>query len=119
MHPPQFRLTQKLSDWPECVIELQCCGGSIGYPVRLLIKRKGDMTFENLVERLHCKRCWQVYASARLSGRGAPPHSSIRAGRGLGRRTRPAVGNVKTKNPTPGIGAGRVQARGRSGLLVL
>jgi hypothetical protein len=40
MHPPQFRPTHKLSDWPECVIELQCCGGSVGYPVRLLIKRR-------------------------------------------------------------------------------
>jgi hypothetical protein len=57
MHPPQFRPTHKLSDWPECVIELQCCGGSVGYPVRLLIKRRGDMTFENLVKRLRCNRC--------------------------------------------------------------
>jgi hypothetical protein len=39
------------------VIELHCCGGSAGYPVRLLMKRKGDMTFENLLSRLRCKRC--------------------------------------------------------------
>jgi hypothetical protein len=32
-------------------------GGSVGYPVRLLIKRQGDMTLENLLRRLRCKRC--------------------------------------------------------------
>jgi hypothetical protein len=26
-------------------------------PVGLLITRKGDMTFENLIKRLRCKRC--------------------------------------------------------------
>jgi hypothetical protein len=57
MHPPQFRPTHKLSHWPHCVIELHCCGGSVGYPVQLLIKRKGDMTFKDLVKRLRCKRC--------------------------------------------------------------
>jgi hypothetical protein len=47
MHPPLFRKTHRLSDWPTCVIELHCphCrgGGSVGYPVRLLIERHGDM----------------------------------------------------------------------------
>jgi hypothetical protein len=60
MHPPLFRKTHRLSDWPECVIELHCLhchGGSVGYPVRLLIKRKGDMTFESFLSRLRCKRC--------------------------------------------------------------
>jgi hypothetical protein len=60
MHPPLFRKTHRLSDWPDCVIELhclQCRGGSVGYPVRLLMKRNGDMTFENLLRRLRCKRC--------------------------------------------------------------
>lgn len=62
MHPPLFRKTHRLSDWPECVIELHCVhcrGGSVGYPVRLLIKREGDMTFENL-RRLRCRRCQAV-----------------------------------------------------------
>jgi hypothetical protein len=39
------------------LIELQCCGGSVGYPVRLLMRRNGDMTFENVLKRLRCKRC--------------------------------------------------------------
>jgi hypothetical protein len=63
MHPPLFRKTHRLSDWPECVIELHCLhcrGGSVGYPVRLLIQRQGDMTFENLLRRLRCKRCHAV-----------------------------------------------------------
>src|SRR6476646_5011098 len=57
MHPPLFRKTHRLSDWPECVIELHCLdcrGGSVGYPVRLLMERRGDMTFENLLRRLRC-----------------------------------------------------------------
>jgi hypothetical protein len=63
MHPPLFRKTHRLSDWPECVIELHCphCRGvSVGYPVRMLIERHGDMTFENLLRRLRCKRCHRV-----------------------------------------------------------
>jgi hypothetical protein len=63
MHPPLFRRTHRLSDWPECVIELHCLhcrGGSVLYPVRLLIKSQGDMTFENLPRRLRCKRCRAV-----------------------------------------------------------
>jgi hypothetical protein len=36
---------------------LHCRGGSVGYPVRLLIKRQGDITFENLLGHLRCKRC--------------------------------------------------------------
>ena len=24
MHPPAFRLVQRLSDWPYCVLELRC-----------------------------------------------------------------------------------------------
>jgi hypothetical protein len=39
------------------VIELQCCSGSVGYPVKLLLRRKGDMTFEKVVKSLRCKRC--------------------------------------------------------------
>ena len=32
----------------------------MAYPVRLLMKRNGDMTFENLLRRLRCKRCQAV-----------------------------------------------------------
>ena len=63
MHPPLFRKQHRLSDWPSCVVELycpRCRGGSVGSPVRLLIERHGDMTFENLLRRLRCKRCRAV-----------------------------------------------------------
>ena len=51
MHPPLFCVQHHLSDWPECVIELHCCAGSVGYPVRLLMQRRGGITFENLLKR--------------------------------------------------------------------
>jgi hypothetical protein len=57
MHPPLFRVQHHLSDWPDCVIELHCCGGSVGLPVSLLTQRRGDITFETLLKRLRCKRC--------------------------------------------------------------
>jgi hypothetical protein len=57
MHPPLFRIQHRLSDWQNCVAELQCCGGSAGLPVRLLIQRRGDITFEAMLKRLRCKRC--------------------------------------------------------------
>jgi hypothetical protein len=62
--PSPLSQAHRLSDWPECVIELHCLhcqGGSVGYPVRLLIARQGDMTFENFLRRrLRCKRCRAV-----------------------------------------------------------
>jgi hypothetical protein len=39
---------------------LPALSGRFGYPVRLLMKRNGDMTFENLLRRLRCKRCQAV-----------------------------------------------------------
>jgi len=57
MHPPRFRIQHSLPEWPACVVELHCCGGSVGLPVRLLMQRKGDITFETLLKRLRCKRC--------------------------------------------------------------
>jgi hypothetical protein len=86
--PPIFRKQHRLSDWPECVIEvhcLHCRGGTVLSPVRLLIKRHGDMTFENLLRSLRCKR-WRaakpapVYlvAGHHRTARGGPdPYWSI------------------------------------------
>jgi hypothetical protein len=88
MHPPPFRKTHRLSDWPECVIELHCLhcrGGTVLSPVRLLIKRQGDMTFEALLRRLRCKRCrgvnpapvYLVAGHHRTDCRGPDPDWSI------------------------------------------
>ncbi len=74
MHPPRFCLTHKLSDWPECVIKLHCCGGSVGYPVRLLIQRKDDTTFENVLKRLSLQALRQPQARAGLPCRWTSSH---------------------------------------------
>jgi hypothetical protein len=108
MHPPQFRPTHKLSDWPHCVVELNClwrlgrlpggphatgsCSRSVlafewadapadvppdsqalrlagvrgrtamlrrfgGLPCAPADTAQGDMTFQDLLKRLRCKRC--------------------------------------------------------------
>jgi hypothetical protein len=54
VHPPLFREQHWLSGWAQCGIELHCVhcrSGLVGYLVRLLIERQGDMTFENLLRR--------------------------------------------------------------------
>jgi hypothetical protein len=93
MHPPQFRPTHKLADWPHCIVEVNCCGGSVGYPVQLLIKRKGDMTLKTssnaCIEALR-----EISPGACVPCRRASSHSAIRAGRGLGGGARLAAGNV-------------------------
>jgi hypothetical protein len=80
MHPPLFRKQQRLSDWPECTVEMHCLhcrGGSVAYPVRLLMQRQGDMTFENLLRRLRCKRCGGAPAPVYLV---AGHHRTARSG---------------------------------------
>ena len=94
MHPPQFRPTHKLSDWPHCIVELHCCGGSVDYPVQLLIKRRGDMAFKDLVRRLRCKRCGRSNPAPVYVVAGASSHSLLRAGCGLGGRARPTADNI-------------------------
>jgi hypothetical protein len=55
MHPPPFRLAHRLSDWPECQLELHCCKGMTLYPVRLMIEQRGDVSFGELLPCLRCK----------------------------------------------------------------
>jgi len=59
VHPPHFTLQQRLGDWPDCTLELNCpaCGRIVCIPVRLLIKRFGNQTFASLLLRLKCERC--------------------------------------------------------------
>ncbi len=56
-HPPRFLPSHKLSDWPRCSIELHCCKGTTVYPVKLLMERCGDITFDRLLARLRCQKC--------------------------------------------------------------
>jgi hypothetical protein len=79
MHPPAFCLDHRLSDWPGCFLEIQCCKGVTLLPVRLLLSQHGDRTFKTLIKQLRCDRCGKnpapVYLCAshfrRASGMGA------------------------------------------------
>jgi hypothetical protein len=55
--PAPFRLDQRLLDWPDCRLELQCCKGTVLAPVRLLATQHGNVTFGHLLSRLRCGRC--------------------------------------------------------------
>jgi hypothetical protein len=57
MHPPAFRASHHLSDWPDCRLELNCCRGQVIIPVQLLMRQQGDMTFAAILARLRCQRC--------------------------------------------------------------
>jgi hypothetical protein len=56
MHPRCFSFEQTLSDWPACILELTCCKGTILMPVRLLLRKHGDRTFNDLLQRLRCEK---------------------------------------------------------------
>jgi hypothetical protein len=82
MHPPPFRLDHRLSDWPDCHLELRCApchGRSVFYPIKLLIKRHGDRVFSAILQKLVCSRCKRrpqaVFLCAsphRFGGHGGP-----------------------------------------------
>jgi hypothetical protein len=57
MHPPAFRVSHHLSDWPECQLELNCCRGQVVIPIRMLLRDHGDLTFATTLARLRCQRC--------------------------------------------------------------
>jgi hypothetical protein len=50
MHPPLFRLAHRLSDWPDCRLELKCCRGVTTLPLLLLLlmKERGDRTLAEI-----------------------------------------------------------------------
>jgi hypothetical protein len=83
MHPPAFRLQHHLSDWPGCLLELNCCRGMTVMPVRLLMQQWGDVSFAELLPRLRCRKCKRppapVYLCAghREHNSGAPPDWAI------------------------------------------
>ena len=57
MHPLPFNPHQRLSDWPDCRLEVRCCKGVVIYPVRLIAEQHGDRTFAAVLARLRCSRC--------------------------------------------------------------
>lgn len=58
MHPPAFNPTQRLSDWPECWLEVRCpCSPRVAMlPVRLLLER-GDCPLGHVLAALCCSTC--------------------------------------------------------------
>ena len=58
MHVPPLLPSHRLSDWPDCTVELRCgCGRSSMPGTRLLAKRHGDQPVVALVQRMRCKDC--------------------------------------------------------------
>lgn len=60
MHPPDWNPNHHLSDWPECILEIHCeaCPYARAYfPIKLLLKERGDATFSAILPRLKCKKC--------------------------------------------------------------
>jgi hypothetical protein len=60
MHPPRFLRSQRLSDWPECFLEIACplCEQrSFTIAVKGLLRWYGDRAFAEVLARLRCKFC--------------------------------------------------------------
>jgi len=58
MHPPAFHVAQRLSDWPDCALELRCpCSEHVVMrPVQMLLEC-GDQTFGTVLAALRCSKC--------------------------------------------------------------
>jgi hypothetical protein len=80
MHPPPFRVSHHLSDWPDCRLELNYCRGQVIFPVRLLMTRHGDPSFQTLLRRLRCERCKRPPAPVYLCA-GARGYTGRRSSR--------------------------------------
>jgi hypothetical protein len=86
LHPSAFHLDQRLSDWPECWLELRCpCSPrTVLHPVKMLLQR-GDRPFRSVLAALLLRLPGQ--AGAGLFGSRARPESHGRASAKLGRAT--------------------------------
>jgi hypothetical protein len=87
VHLPDFSVHHRLSDWPDCRIEVRCgpCQGrGVDIPVRLLLRDGPDRPFATVVAELRCKSCERrpapVYLVAGLTREacmGPPPSWSV------------------------------------------
>jgi hypothetical protein len=66
MHPPPLRLDHRLSDWPECCLEVHCCKGTVMFPTKLLIERHGDRTLVAVLKNQRCSHCGKPPAPVHL-----------------------------------------------------
>jgi hypothetical protein len=85
MHPPDFSLTHKLSDWPDCRLEIGCpCSARVVVvPVRTLLER-GDRAFGRAISALRCSSCrgkpapvYLVAGLTRQACMGPPPSWTV------------------------------------------
>lgn len=86
MHPPLFRLDDRLSDWPDCWLEVRCpCSPRVTVsPVKLLATQHGDRTFRAVLAALQCSKCrgkpapvYLVAGQTRTFMHGPPPSWSL------------------------------------------
>ena len=59
MHPPGFRPSQCLLDWPNCRLEMRYgrCGSVVLFRTKRLVERHGNHTFTEVLGRVKCRRC--------------------------------------------------------------
>lgn len=59
MHPPVFRPSQRLLEWPNCRLEMRCgaCGSTVLSPTKLIAERHGNQTFTEVLGRMKCRNC--------------------------------------------------------------
>lgn len=57
MHPPAFAITHRLSDWPDCSIEVRCgcTGRMVMISVKLALRQGRDRIFQEFVAALRCR----------------------------------------------------------------
>ena len=85
LHPPTFRVSQRLLDWPNCRLEMRCgsCRSTVLSPTKLIAERHGNLLFSEVLGRVKCQRCGgrpeSVYLCAghRTRNGGAPADWSI------------------------------------------
>jgi hypothetical protein len=82
VHPPPFRRQQRLSDWPDCRLELHCCRGQSVYPVRLMLRDHGDRTFAEVLAKLRCRQCGRPPAPVYLCAGTSRAHHGRSTGLG-------------------------------------
>ena len=85
LHPPTFRVSHRLLDWPNCRLEMRCgsCRNVVLSPTKLIAERHGNRMFSDVLGRIKCQRCGSppesvfLCAGLRTRNGGAPADWSI------------------------------------------
>ena len=83
--PPENPRGARLSALITCWIEIQCCKGTVDYPVKLMLRRHPDRPLGDAVGKLRCSKCrggpqevWLKQVPNRKPCMGSPPGWSVR-----------------------------------------